>query len=144
MGALIIFLGYDMWGFNDKLSGTSLINPSITAKVDFKDNNLYDFEYNNLFGFSSLCKGNNKVIPIRLKIDRFNIMYAFNSVITEDFLAKNLRELPEGCDNARITFLYESDNSLKYIAKINAILERSGTFKYYTPILIKYPSAVLY
>ncbi|QBY05177.1 hypothetical protein E2K93_12635 [Thalassotalea sp. HSM 43] len=97
-----------------------------------------------LFDSNNSCAGENKVLPIRLTIDLHNTMYAYNSIITEDYLVSILKSLPKGCDNARITFLYESDDSLEYIAKVNSILEESGTFKNYTPILLKFPSPRVY
>ncbi|NQZ82921.1 MAG: hypothetical protein HRT52_18080 [Colwellia sp.] len=82
------------------------------------------------------CPGGNKVLPIRLFINKENKIISYGSEITESYLASQIKSLPYGCSAARITFLYEKGASLKYMSKINDLLRYSGK----TPILLELPT----
>jgi hypothetical protein len=83
------------------------------------------------------CPGSNKILPIRLYINKENKIFSYASEITESYLASQFKSLPYGCTSARIAFLYEKGASLKYIKRINDLLGNSGE----TPILLKKPTA---
>jgi len=86
------------------------------------------------------CPGNNKILPIRLLIDKENKIMAYGSEITEPYLVSLFETLPYGCQDARITFLYENGASLTYIESLNALLKKSAKYGYQTPILLEMPT----
>lgn len=86
------------------------------------------------------CPGSNKILPIRLFIDKENKIIAYGSEITEPYLAASFKSLPYGCEDARITFLYEKGASLKYIEKLNALLTNSEKYGHEAPILLEIPT----
>jgi hypothetical protein len=86
------------------------------------------------------CPGSNKILPIRLFIDKENKITAYGSEITEPYLASLFKSLPYGCKDARITFLYEKGASLKYIKRLNALLRNSGKYGHQSPILLEMPT----
>lgn len=85
----------------------------------------------------SMCSYNNGVLSIRLTVTKDERIFAYDSQITEEYFREQLKKLPDGCDNARITFLYEKGTPLTYLAKINSILETSSNFKNFAPILLE-------
>ncbi|WP_394173919.1 hypothetical protein [Thalassotalea litorea] len=92
----------------------------------------------------SPCDDSNSVLPIRLKVSKAQKIYTYDSEISEDYLREKLESLPVGCDNARITFLYEKGTSVEYLKQVNDILEKSANFKNYSPIMMEYPEGVLH
>jgi len=87
------------------------------------------------------CPGGNKVLPIRLFIDKGNKIISYDSKVTESYLASQFKSLPYGCTGARITFLYEKGASLKYMRKINDLLRYSGDHRIFLPIFLELPAA---
>ncbi|NRB81903.1 MAG: hypothetical protein HRU38_25145 [Saccharospirillaceae bacterium] len=83
------------------------------------------------------CPGSNKVLPVRLFINKENKIFSYGSEITEPYLASLFKSLPYGCKDARITFLYEKGASLKYIKRIDDLLGYSSRI----PILLEKPTA---
>ena len=90
--------------------------------------------------FTDKCPGSNKILPIRLYIDKENKIIAYGSEITEPYLASLFKSLPYGCKDARITFLYEKGASLKYIQRLNSLLTNSGKYGHEAPILLEMPT----
>lgn len=82
------------------------------------------------------CPGSNKVLPVRLFINKENKIFSYGSEITEPYLESQFKSLPYGGDSARITFLYEKGASLEYMKKIHNLLKYSG----HHPILLEKPT----